>query len=132
MRRSFKYLCNNLKCFHILVKRWWLVFLWFKRTSDIQFLKHAIKDAIKVTKMQCIIKRGNSSLCTTAGAQDMEGGNAHQLLLSILWHSQQFQQLGSCFTLPWFPGSLCFPCSWRHLATADGWFSLTELLLTVF
>lgn len=79
--------------------------------------------------MQCIMKPGNSSLCTSAGAKDMEGGSAHQLLLSILWHTQQFQQLEGCFTLAWLPGSLCFPCSWRHLATADGWFSLTGLFL---
>lgn len=62
-----------------------------------------------------MIKSGNSSLCTTAGAKDLEGGNAHQLLLSILWHTQPFQHLEGCFTLAWFPGSLCSSCSWRHI-----------------
>lgn len=77
-------------------------FLQFETTSDIQFRQHAIK----VTKTQGMIKPCNSSLCTTAGAKDMEGGNAQQLLLSILWHTQPFQQLEGCFTLAWFPGSL--------------------------
>lgn len=34
--------------------------------------------------MQCIIKLGNSSLHTIAGAKDIEGGYTHQLLWSTL------------------------------------------------
>lgn len=75
-----------------------------------------------------MIKPGNSSLSTTAGAKEMEGGNAHQLLLSILWHTQQFQQLEGCsYTGLVSRLSLLSLQLETHLATADGWFCLTGL-----
>ena len=80
--------------------------------------------------MQCIIKLGNSSLHTIAGAKDIEGGYTYQLLLSTPAYiaipiAGKLLYTGLVSIL-----SLLSLQLETHLSIADCWFDLTGLLLT--
>lgn len=88
------------------------------------------KKKIKVTKMQCVIKAGNSSLHTISGAKDIEGENTHRLLLRTLAYTAIPTVGRSLYIALVSILSLLSLQLETHPSIGDCWLHLTGLLLT--